>query len=314
MVTPILKWPGGKRELLTDIYKLFPENYNAYHEPMLGGGAVLFDLEPDTGTVNDTNTRLMNFYTQVKQNPTKLINALDGFSAPESSPNPNQEFAKTARDGSVIENYYYQQRELFNARPNDEDFTEVLEAARLLYLNRTCFNGLYRENSAGEFNSPIGSYENPDWIRRDEIRAASSVLENVTLHNTDFTYIQREAAPNDVVYFDPPYKPVSASASFTEYSADGFDAEAQQQLIDVVQTLDENNVYFVLSNSGVMYDKYADKGLYVQKKNVRREINSDGQSRGEVTEILVTNVPPHNRQTVGQQQLVSYNNTNASTD
>jgi len=306
MVTPILKWAGGKRQLLDELYSRFPAEFNHYHEPMFGGGALFFDLEPEDGTINDTNPRLVNFYEQVRDRPSELINHLTSFDDPESDPKPEREFSETNRKGKEIKNYYYQQRELFNRRPNDEEFDELEEAALLLYLNRTCYNGLYRENQSGEFNVPIGRYANPDWVRQDEIRAASSVLDDTEIFNRDFDYVAEYAEPGDLVYFDPPYEPMSPTAYFTDYSAEGFDKEDQERLLELAQELNEARVHVILSNSGVMYEMYDEAGFYVEMAGATRALNSDGDHRDEVDEIIATNVAPDERRKVGQQGLADF--------
>lgn len=309
MVAPVLKWAGGKRQLLDDLKGRFPvDGYKNYHEPMFGGGALFFSLEPEDGSINDTNPRLVNFYKQIRDKPREVIDLLENFQDPDSDPDPSKEFSESLRDGRPTKNYYYQQRALFNRRPNEEDFDEVEEAAQLLYLNRTCFNGLYRENSDGEFNVPIGSYANPDWIRATEIRAASTVLENTEIFNADLEYIVNEnvADSGDLVYFDPPYEPMSPTASFNDYSEEGFGREDQERLLDVASELSERDVYVILSNSGVMYDRYTEAGFYVDIEGATRSINSDADNRGEVDEIIATNIPPENQTQQGQQELVDY--------
>lgn len=306
MVTPILKWAGGKRQLLDELYSRFPAEFNHYHEPTFGGGALFFDLEPEDGTINDTNPRLVNFYEQVRDQPSELINHLKSFDDPESDPKPEREFSETNRKGKEINNYYYQQRELFNRRPNDEEFDELEEAALLLYLNRTCYNGLYRENQSGEFNVPIGRYANPDWVRQNEIRAASSVLDDTEILNRDFDYVAEYAEPGDLVYFDPPYEPMSPTAYFTDYSAEGFGKEDQERLLELAQELNEAGVQVILSNSGVMYEMYDKAGFYVEMEGATRAINSDADNRDEVDEIIATNVAPDERRNVGQQGLADF--------
>lgn len=292
MVSPILKWAGGKGQLLDELYDRFPDSYQRYHEPFIGGGALFFDLEPDVGTINDTNTRLINFYRQVRDRPGSLIERCRQFDPPESEPDDTEDYAEADRSGKEISNYYYQQRALFNSRPYGEDFDELEEAALLLYLNRTCYNGLYRENSDGGFNVPIGRYSDPDWVRAEEIREASDVLEKVEIYNDDFEYILEVVKSDDLVYFDPPYEPMSATAEFTEYSAEGFDRDDQERLLDVVRELDGMDVSLILSNSGVMYEMYDDADFYVETEGATRAINSDATSRGEVDEIIATSVPP----------------------
>jgi len=306
MAKPILKWAGGKRQLLTELYDRFPESYAHYHEPFFGGGALFFDLEPEDGTINDTNPRLINFYEHVRDRPEALISILQSFDDPEGEPDPDRQFSETNRKGKDIENYYYQQREIFNNRPYGEEYDELEEAALLLYLNRTCYNGLYRENSSGGFNSPIGRYSNPDWVRADEIRGASRVLSNTDIHNRGFEYVTQETREGDLVYFDPPYEPMSPTAYFTDYSADGFDKTDQERLLSVAQELTERGVHVILSNSGVMYEMYEDAGLHVEIEGATRSINSDGESRDEVDEIIATNIQPEDRRRVGQQGLADF--------
>lgn len=306
MVNPVLKWAGGKRQLLDELYARFPAEFNHYHEPMFGGGALFFDLEPEDGTINDTNPRLVNFYEQVRDRPEELIDLLKSFSDPENEPDPEREFADTNRKGKEVKNYYYQQRELFNRRPNDESFDELEEAALLLYLNRTCYNGLYRENQSGEFNVPIGRYSNPDWVRKDEIRAASAVLDDTEIFNRDLEYIREYAEEGDLVYFDPPYEPMSPTAYFTDYSAEGFGQEDQERLLELAQELDEKGVHVILSNSGVMFEMYDDAGFHVETEGATRAINSDADNRDEVDEIIATNVAPEDRGDRGQMKLGNY--------
>jgi DNA adenine methylase len=306
MANPILKWAGGKRQLLDELYSRFPQNYAHYHEPFVGGGAVFFDLESEDGTINDTNPRLINFYEQVRDRPEQLIEVSQSFSDPEASPDASRDFADSDRSGKAVENYYYQQRALFNRRVEGEEYDKLEEAALLLYLNRTGYNGLYRENSSGGFNVPIGRYSNPDWVRKQEVRAASRALENTEILNRDFEYVLDYAEEGDLVYFDPPYEPMSPTAYFTDYSEDGFGQDDQQRLLDVAKELDRRGVSVLLSNSGVMYDMYDDVGFHVEIEGATRAINSDGESRGEVDEIIATNVPAQQRQKAGQRGLAEF--------
>lgn len=303
MVEPVLKWAGGKRQLLDELYDRFPESYGSYHEPFFGGGAVFFSLTPPNGTINDANPRLVNFYRVVEERPSDLVERARAFDDPESDPDPSLPHADE-------KNYYYQQRERFNRRPREgaDAVDELEEAALLLYLNRTCFNGLYRENSSGEFNVPIGRYAAPDWVRAEQVRAASDVLEGTEIRCGDFDYVldSEVVETGDLVYFDPPYEPVSTTAEFNDYAADGFDRDDQRRLLDVATALDERGVHVVLSNSGVMYEFYEEAGFYVEVEGATRAINSDAENRGEVDEIIATNVPPEERGTVGQQSIAEF--------
>jgi len=312
MVKPVLKWAGGKRQLLDEIHSRFPADYNHYHEPFFGGGAVFFDLEPVDGTINDTNPRLVNFYEVVRERPEDLISRLREFKHPASDPDPELGHSAENWKGKELEQYYYQQRARFNRRAyvdgewpsTDEERLE--EAALLLYLNRTCYNGLYRENSSGGFNVPIGRYSNPDWTQADRIRTVSRTLQDTDIRNEDFEYILDAAEEGDLVYFDPPYEPMSATANFAEYSAEGFGREDQERLLDTVKTLDEKGVQFILSNSAVMFDRYDEAGFLVEREEATRAINSDETARGEVDEIIATNVSEEDRREQGQASIADF--------
>jgi DNA adenine methylase len=238
----------------------------------------------------------MNFYQVVKEKPDELIEVLESFESPQSPSNSSREFHDLNRKGKEIKNYYYQQRELFNRRPNDEEYDPVEEAALLMYLNRTCYNGLYRENQSGEFNVPVGSYSNPNWIQRGRIKEASRYLDGVEIMSDDFSYVLEHAAENDLVYFDPPYEPVSRTSSFVEYSSEEFGTEEQERLRDVAVELAQREVHVVISNSPPMREIYEFLDEFmVHDVGAKRHINSDATGRGEVGEIIVTNVPMNNR-------------------
>jgi len=272
----------------------------------VGGGALFFDLEPADATVNDANPRLVNFYERVRDDPEALIERLEAFDDPDADPDPSLSYPEETARGRDVESYYYQQRARFNRRPYEGEFDPLEEAALLLYLNRTCYNGLYRENADGGFNVPVGRYANPDWVQRDRIRRASDVLADATIRNDDFAYVLDVADPGDLVYFDPPYEPMSATASFNEYSADGFDREDQRRLLDVAGDLGDAGVRVVVSNSGVMDEPYADAGFHVEREGATRAINSDADNRDAVDEIVATNVPPAERRSAGQRELSGF--------
>jgi DNA adenine methylase len=280
MAEPILKWAGGKRQLLSEITARFPVEYDSYHEPFIGGGAVFFALEPTRSSINDINARLVNFYKVVREWPEDLI----------------------AENKTHVhsDEYYYDARDEFNELRNIADKTAdeaVREASLLLYLNRTGFNGLYRENQSGEFNVPVGNYANPDWVRTDAIRAAHKVLQDTTIHNEDFGYVTDEVEAGDLVYFDPPYQPVSETANFNDYHAEGFDKDDQKRLRDVAVELRDAGAYVVLSNSPPVAELYQDYDEFtVDTVGATRAINSDAENRDEVAEVLITNVPKDEQQ------------------
>lgn len=272
MVNPILKWAGGKRQLLSDIIGLFPSNYKelTYHEPFIGSGAVFFTIEPKKGTINDVNQHLINFFKVVRDAPEDLIEEASKY-----------EYEK--------EIYY-----VLRTRFNEEEVTDIERAALFLYFNKTGFNGLWRVNSKGKFNVPFGRYKNPTIVPIEKILEASRVLKNIEILCTDFSYILDAAEEGDLCYFDPPYEPVSETAYFTSYTAKGFDINEQERLCDTCMKLDEKGVYFVLSNSKVkqIVDLYESNPRFrIKIVQARRAINSKADKRGPVNEILVTNIP-----------------------
>ncbi|MFH2110532.1 MAG: DNA adenine methylase [Candidatus Bathyarchaeota archaeon] len=271
MADPILKWAGGKRQLIPNILAQFPRDYKqrAFHEPFFGGGAVFFKIKPKQGSINDVNPRLMSFYRVVRDNPDELI-----------------ELAKTYRHDK---DEFYRLRERFN----EPGLSDIEDASLLLYLNKTAFNGLYRVNSKGKFNVPFGRYKNPTIVDEKRISEASQILKNIEVLCTDFTYVIDYSKEGDLCYFDPPYLPVSDTADFTSYSKDGFSFDDQIRLRDTCVSLDDKGVLFVLSNSYVetLVDKYREVDSFsVDIVKANRAINSVADKRGPVDEILVTNI------------------------
>jgi len=300
MVEPILKWAGGKRQILDEILDKFPtQEISGYHEPFFGGGAVFFRETHDKAvSINDVNSRLINFYRVVRDEPEKLIDEIDRLAQngqPEGEPYSEWDYDEVDEHGREIKNYYYQQRARFNKRPNGKEWNRIEEAALLLYLNVTCYNGLYRENQSGEFNVPCGRHKSKS-MRRHRIREASPLLDDVDIKNDDFSYILNEAEPGDLVYFDPPYDPNSEASSFSDYSCDAFGKAEQLDLRDCAKQLDEMGVYVVISNAPSIESRYIDtdeggsEAFETYGVGARRAINSVGADRGEVQEVLITNV------------------------
>jgi len=232
-------------------------------------------MEPKMGTINDINPKLINFYVVVRDHVDELI--------------------EDAKKHKNEKEYFYKARAEFNEIVrNGFEIPNIRLASLLLYLNKTAFNGLYRENRKGEFNVPFGRYKNPKIVDEERLRKASEVLKKLDIYNEDFTYILRVVKPGDLVYFDPPYHPVSETASFTSYSKEDFSKEDQERLRDVCLELHEKGVYFILSNSYVkpvreLYEGI--EGFEILKIYAKRPINSKADRRGEVPEMLVTNVP-----------------------
>jgi DNA adenine methylase len=287
MAEPILKWVGGKRQLLQELQSRFPISYDDYHEPFIGGGAVFFKLEPSEGSINDLNRRLITLYKIIRDYPEELI--------------------EENRQHEYVEEYYYDARNRFNELHKLEERSvdlRIEEASLMLYLNRTGYNGLYRVNNSDEFNVPFGRHKNPDFVRERQIRAASDVLDDIEVYNRDFNYILERAGEGDFVYFDPPYEPVSKTADFNQYQADGFDKDDQKRLRDLAVELDQEGVYVVISNSPPVGDIYEELTEFdIDIVDAVRMVNSDADNRDEVAEIIITNVPSDDQQ---QQNLEKY--------
>lgn len=270
LIAPFLKWVGGKRQLMPAIKKLIPKNYTNYYEPFIGGGAVLFDLQPKNAVINDFNEELINVYQTIKENPEELISDL-----------------KTHKNES---DYFYNLRAL-DREDNFEDLSNIKKASRVIYLNKTCYNGLYRVNNSGEFNSPFGRYKNPNIVNETTIRAVSKYLNTnkITILNGDFEEALKGIKKGAFVYFDPPYHPVSASSNFTGYVQGGFDMYEQVRLRDLCNKLNEKGINFLLSNSATQFieDLYKDYKISYVKAN--RSINSNAKKRGEIDEVLIRN-------------------------
>jgi DNA adenine methylase len=299
MAEPILKWAGGKRQILDEIVGKFPtQDINGYHEPFFGGGAVFFrEMDDKAVTINDINKRLMNFYRVVRDRPEELIEEIEKLSEngpPDSEPKEEWDYSEVDEHNREIKSYYYQQRARFNKRPNDRDWDEVEEAALLLYLNVTCYNGLYRENQSGEFNVPCGE-QNTRSFREHRIREASPLLEDVEIRCGNYDYVVDVAEPDDLVYFDPPYDPNSDASTFSKYSYDPFGKAEQLNLRDCAKELDEKGVFVVISNAPSIAKRYIDEdeggsdSFDTYGVGARRAINSVGTDRGEVKEVIITN-------------------------
>ena len=282
LVRPFLKWAGGKRQLLPHILAALPDHFTRYYEPFLGGGAVFLALQPPRAVVNDSNPELINCYQVVRDAVEDLITALEEHKACSSRE-------------------YYDALRAWDRSPEYGQRPPVERAARMIYLNKQCYNGLYRVNRRGEFNVPYGRYTNPTIFDAEVLHAVSAYLRSaeVELRCEDFADSTRDAAAGDALYFDPPYDPISPTALFTSYAAHGFGKQEQERLRAHVDALAARGCHFVLNNAYTPFiaDLY---GGYPQTVvGAARSINSNTARRGRVDEIVVTNVPhplhPHVR-------------------
>ena len=269
MGKPFLKWVGGKRALVPEIRRYMPGQFNRYFEPFMGGAALFFDVAPQNAVLSDVNAELVNCYDIVKSQPEALIDALAGH--------------------YYDKEYYYQIRDIDRDPTAFAALSKVERAARLLFLNRTGFNGMYRVNRKGQFNVPFGRYANPDIIKAEAIRNAHVLLQNATICHRPFTAIIDHAREGDFVYFDPPYIPLSQTANFTSYAQEDFSYEDQVMLSDICRALDEKGVYFIASNSFHETVKDLYQGFEIIEIKARRAINSHGDKRQAISEALIHN-------------------------
>lgn len=271
LVMPVVKWVGGKRQLITEIDKYIPSQISTYYEPFLGGGAVFFYLQPKKAVVNDINEELINLYQVIQDNVEELIEDLKKH--------------KNEPD------YFYSIRELDRDTEVYKKLNPVERASRIHYLNKTCYNGLFRVNSQGQFNVPFGRYKNPNIVNEITLRAVSNYFNSakITFKCCDFEEALKGARKGSFVYFDPPYDPVSDTSSFTGYDKGGFDRQEQIRLKKLCDKLNRRGIKFLLSNSETEFilDLYRDYKIEIVQ--AKRSINSKGNKRGEVNEVLVMN-------------------------
>lgn len=271
LVSPILKWVGGKRQLLPEIRKYIPKKFTTYYEPFVGGGAVLFDIQPQKAIINDVNSELINLYQVVKDDVEALI----------------EDLAKHKNESD----YFYEVRAWDREPAIYNKLTNIERASRIHYLNKTCYNGLFRVNQAGQFNSPFGRYKNPNIENSITLRAVSKYFNeaNIEFKNTDFEESVKGIRKGAFVYFDPPYDPVSDSSNFTGYAKGGFDRDEQIRLKSLCDRLNERGVKFLLSNASTDFILELYKDYKIEIIQAKRAINSNGDARGEVDEVLVRN-------------------------
>jgi DNA adenine methylase len=273
LLQPFLKWAGGKRQLLPEIRKYIPKRRKLYFEPFIGAAAVLFDVQPQAAVINDANSELVNCYRMIKRDPEALIAKL--------------------REHKNEKKYYYHLRQL-DRDPGFVRLSDVERAARIIYLNKTCYNGLFRVNSQGQFNVPFGNYANPNIVDEVVIRAVSRYLNeaHVEISNDDFAASVNGAGRGDFVYLDPPYDPVSDTSSFTGYNLSSFDKNEQRRLKTVCDDLSRRGCKVLLSNSATEFirDLYDEPARYtIVEVEANRNINSVATGRGKISELLIFN-------------------------
>lgn len=265
---PFVKWVGGKTQLLSELTSRIPDRVSRYFEPFVGGGALFFHYSPEQSTLIDINEELTNTYKVIKYQIEELIADL--------------------HQHIYEKNYYYQIR---NVDRTDEykSWSDVQRASRLIYLNKTCFNGLYRVNSKGEFNTPIGKYKNPKIVDEVNLRACSQALQKAEIITDSFMEVEEKVRGDDFVYFDPPYAALNTTSSFAGYSSQGFDEQMQLGLRDLCDRLDAKGIRFMVSNSNapLILDLYKD--YKIELVYATRAINSQANKRGKIPEVIVSN-------------------------
>jgi len=276
---PFVKWAGGKAQLISQLAPFFPVSFRRYIEPFVGGGAVFFhlfrqgQLADQESLLIDRLDELINCYRTVQNQVEDLIAGLR-----QHEPHKHDK------------EYFYSVR----AWDRSSDYArrdEIERAARFLYLNRTCYNGLYRVNRRGEFNVPFGRHRNPTICAADNLRAASRALQGAVLLASDFTRCLETAEAGDFVYLDPPYDPLSSTANFTSYTSDDFGAADQRRLADLFRELDRRGCYVMLSNSSTPFIRELYRGYEQVEVEAIRAISRKGEARGPISELLVMNYP-----------------------
>lgn len=272
LVAPFLKWVGGKRQIMTSIVDLLPLDINKlnYIEPFIGGGALLFHLQPKVAVVNDFNVELINVYEVIKNNLDELIIDL-------------QKHQNNAE-------YFYELRGL-DRTEKFQKLSNVQRASRIIFLNKTCFNGLYRVNSAGEFNAPFGRYKNPNIVNAPTLKAVSKYFNSsaIQLMTGDYALALNDIPKKSFVYLDPPYHPLTDGSSFTGYVQGGWNIYDQIRLREICDDLNKREIKFLLSNSSTDFIKEQYSAYEINIVKANRSINSNGEKRGEVEEVLIRN-------------------------
>lgn len=270
-ISPVVKWIGGKTQLLSRIESLLPDSYNRYYEPFLGGGALLFSHQPNDAVVNDRNEQLMNVYEVIKNEPDNFIHMIQVW---DSVP--------------CDKDIYLSRRDRFNEKISGRVFD--VEAALFVWLNKHCFNGLYRVNAKGLFNAAFNNKLQIDSIDESNVRRMHRFLKDssISLRTGDFETACQDVQEGDFVYFDSPYAPISSTANFVSYDKSGFNEDNHRRLAELFKNLDERGAFLLLSNHNVPLIRNLYEDFDISVVSVRRSVNRDGLNRtGE--EVLIKN-------------------------
>jgi len=270
---PFVKWAGGKRQIIDKLKKLIPDEFNTYYEPFIGGGALFFEISPKTAIINDSNKELMNVYEILRDEKKfeKMCRLLNKYERKHS------------------EKFYYEIRNIDRNKKKFNKLKDFKRAARTIYLNKACFNGLYRVNSKNEFNVPFGKKTKVNTYEGNNLTIINDYLKSndIILSNIDFEESVNTAKKGDFIYFDPPYD--SDTSTFNSYTEDGFGKEEQRRLAKVYKELDKKGCYIMLSNhnTSLVQELYKDYNIHIIE--AKRNINSNGKKRGKVEEVIITN-------------------------
>ena len=275
---PFVKWAGGKRQIIDELKKYIPDEFNTYYEPFIGGGALLFELAPKKAVINDSNAELMNVYQVLCDDSKfkKMCRVLNNYETNHS------------------EEFFYEIRNKDKNKNTFNRLSDYTRAARTIYLNKACFNGLYRVNSKNEFNVPFGKKSKVNTYDGNNLITVSNYLtmNDIKILNKDFEEAVSYAKKGDFVYFDPPYD--SDNNIFTSYTEEGFGKEEQRRLAKVFKELDQKGVYVMLSNHNTILINELYKDYHIHVIEAKRNINSNGKKRGKVEEVIITNFTKNN--------------------
>lgn len=263
-VKPFIKWVGGKTQLLPELLKYIPASYGTYYEPFLGGAALFFALNPKKAVLSDSNSLLVNAYKNVRDNPAGIKLLLNEL--------------------RVNKQTYYQQREFINEKVEKLDLEK---AASFIYLNKTCFNGLWRENSSGKFNVPYGGDRNVNFYNEHGLMLCCAALKDKKILNQSYEDCKNTAKSGDLIYFDPPYAPINAQ-SFKKYTSKDFGEQDQINLRDLAEELKSRGCHVILSNSDVPFIRELYRSFDIHEVQARRSVNSKGDARGKIGELIIT--------------------------